>query len=876
MWASSRFKYSSVISIFLAFVLTIPIVIDLDGFHILEIRNAENDSKDRLDIFELEPSEKSMSSPSWRRGTRSLEAEYLSLVDYNDVLIVRNNNSVISMEIADYFKEKRNIPNLNVCNISTSTGETISRANFNSQIRTPIENYLINNGLLGTINYIVTTKGVPLRISEANSSNDDWSQPSTIDRASVDSELTIILGSYSGYIGGGGFMMPSPFTYEQNPYYNSYNGFSQSIYNIFLVARLTGFNVTQIKAYIDKVPEAVGKKGVFVFDVDPGRDGGSYQIGNDRMRTANATLTAKGFDVILDETNTFLTNYENVSGYTSWGSNDGNYPTNSLLNPGFETDANGDDVPDNWYYLNDTGVGSCTRNDTDFRTGSWSVNVTRNATNGNATYIAQNYTIKPDTRYYAVGYANLSGVSPDYGAHLQIRAYDSLGNIAKYFNGSARTGTTASWVTLYQLKYEPQDGIMNISVGAVLSESSGTVFFDDIRLYEIKPHNSWLPGALVETYVSTSGRTFNYPATYGQSLAADLILDGVSGTKAYVYEPYLSACAHPDILFDAYTNGYYSAESYYMASEFLSWMDVVVCDPKLAIYKRNMIPDIAISPVDITFSENEPVDGDIIDIYANVHNIGNYTASDVTVRFYLGDPQSGGILIGESLIDIAAHDQNLTSITWNTTGFFGIQDIYVFVDAEDRVYELSETNNIAFVQIPVCVTYGMALSPGWNLISLPLIQTNSSILSVLDSINGEYDAVYTYETENPDLWKLHHTSKPPFMVDLFNLNHTMGIWIKITNSSGTTLILKGLLPTTSEGITLYPGWNLVGYPSLTSYNRTDGLNNLIFDTHVDSIWTYNATSGRWAEIGIFDNFESGRGYWIHSIASGKIVWNVPV
>jgi len=39
------------------------------------------------------------------------------------------------------------------------------------------------------------------------------------------------------------------------------------------------------------------------------------------------------------------------------------------------------------------------------------------------------------------------------------------------------------------------------------------------------------------------------------------------------------------VLFDRYTNGYNLAESYYMASRSLSWMDVVVGDPKTTVYE---------------------------------------------------------------------------------------------------------------------------------------------------------------------------------------------------------------------------------------------------------------------------------------------------
>ena len=70
-----------------------------------------------------------------------------------------------------------------------------------------------------------------------------------------------------------------------------------------------------------------------------------------------------------------------------------------------------------------------------------------------------------------------------------------------------------------------------------------------------KTHNIWLPGSIAETAVSSSARTFNYPPSY----------------------------ADPDILFDRYTDNYNLAESYYMASQSIGWMDVIVGDPKTVI-----------------------------------------------------------------------------------------------------------------------------------------------------------------------------------------------------------------------------------------------------------------------------------------------------
>jgi uncharacterized protein (TIGR03790 family) len=93
------------------------------------------------------------------------------------------------------------------------------------------------------------------------------------------------------------------------------------------------------------------------------------------------------------------------------------------------------------------------------------------------------------------------------------------------------------------------------------------------------------PGALVETYVSTSGRTFSRTEG-GQSLIADLIEQGATGAKGYVSEPFTIALARPPILFDRYTSGFNLAESFYAASPILKWKDVVIGDPLCAPYAK--------------------------------------------------------------------------------------------------------------------------------------------------------------------------------------------------------------------------------------------------------------------------------------------------
>ncbi len=138
------------------------------------------------------------------------------------------------------------------------------------------------------------------------------------------------------------------------------------------------------------------------------------------------------------------------------------------------------------------------------------------------------------------------------------------------------------------------------SVAGYVSWGSNDHRADDYTQFGI-PRNTWAPGALAETYVSTSGRSFDDPPAYGQSLIADLIREGVSGAKGYVYEPFATAMANPSILFDRYTSGYNLAESYFMASRYISWMDVVIGDPKTSIVAAPDLLPVQLASFTVSF-----------------------------------------------------------------------------------------------------------------------------------------------------------------------------------------------------------------------------------------------------------------------------------
>ncbi len=105
--------------------------------------------------------------------------------------------------------------------------------------------------------------------------------------------------------------------------------------------------------------------------------------------------------------------------------------------------------------------------------------------------------------------------------------------------------------------------------------------------YEAAAYHSlgFAPGALAETAVSTSARTF-LPTSGGQSLIADLVSQGLTGGKGYTDEPLLQAIAAPSILFDRYTQGWTLADSLYAASALVGWQDIVIGDPLCRAYPR--------------------------------------------------------------------------------------------------------------------------------------------------------------------------------------------------------------------------------------------------------------------------------------------------
>jgi hypothetical protein len=121
-------------------------------------------------------------------------------------------------------------------------------------------------------------------------------------------------------------------------------------------------------------------------------------------------------------------------------------------------------------------------------------------------------------------------------------------------------------------------------------------------------------------------------------------------------------------------------------------------------------PNLSISSTGITFSNSMPQSGAATTISAVIRNTGYDNASNVIVRFYLGEPAAGGTRIGTDQIIpfIALGSSAQASITASFTGTGG-KTIFVVVDPDNLISETSKADNKASARVWVATGPDLAV-----------------------------------------------------------------------------------------------------------------------------------------------------------------------
>ena len=230
------------------------------------------------------------------------------------VMIVANRKSDVSGRIARYYALKRGLAEDHICWIKIEAEETIDGDAFEFDIEKPVRKCLTSRGLAEKILYLVTTKGVPLRVGR------DGAAMKT-ESASVDSELTLLYAK----IHGANVSLVGP---AKNPYFRqTQTPFSHPSFAMYLVTRLDAYDFDGVKGIIDhslEAEQAANTSGKIYLDMVDGSD----MEGESWLRDAAVLLPAGRSE--LEQTTTVVYGKKQALGYAGWGSNDHNHKERRL------------------------------------------------------------------------------------------------------------------------------------------------------------------------------------------------------------------------------------------------------------------------------------------------------------------------------------------------------------------------------------------------------------------------------------------------------------------------------------------------------------------------------------------------------------------
>jgi uncharacterized protein (TIGR03790 family) len=236
------------------------------------------------------------------------------------VLVVYNEAEPESKPLAEYYAQRRGVPASQICPIHVRNAETITRKEFNEQIREPIRRFLNDHGLLfqlplkinlpgigpttipetydNKITFVALIYGVPLRIESDPGLKEPAIDAKTQleprrDEAAVDSELT--------WLPNAGLRLS---LWAPNPFFNkSPPVFDEALnHKMVLVSRLDGPDAKTVRRMIDDAlaTERTGLLGRCYIDAQ-GNQNGAYAEGDRWIKDTGKLLRAAGFETEIDE-----------------------------------------------------------------------------------------------------------------------------------------------------------------------------------------------------------------------------------------------------------------------------------------------------------------------------------------------------------------------------------------------------------------------------------------------------------------------------------------------------------------------------------------------------------------------------------------------
>jgi uncharacterized protein (TIGR03790 family) len=237
----------------------------------------------------------------------------LAAGEADNVVVLVNASDSGSADIAKYYTEKRGIPSENIIALKMPTKETVTVREFVDTIYNPLLNALIDqkwmNAVKATgrdsvgrervsiathhISYLVTTRGVPLRIANdpalLETNLEQLPKQFQVNNGSVDGELALLASPAN-----------LPMTaFVPNPLFSNMKPTRLDAKRVIRVSRLDGPSVESVTKLIDRSlqAEAEGLMGRAYFDI-----GGPHAKGDEWMNAAAGLAVKASFDTDFEKT----------------------------------------------------------------------------------------------------------------------------------------------------------------------------------------------------------------------------------------------------------------------------------------------------------------------------------------------------------------------------------------------------------------------------------------------------------------------------------------------------------------------------------------------------------------------------------------------
>jgi len=200
------------------------------------------------------------------------------------------------------------------------------------------------------------------------------------------------------------------------------------------------------------------------------------------------------------------------------------------------------------------------------------------------------------------------------------------------------------------------------------------------------------------------------------------------------------------------------------------------------------LPELAITSAAITFSPQPAWTDQLVTAYVNVSNVlGLADAMNVQVAFYIGDPASGGQLLGTSTVYVAAGTTSLTTFSWTSTQI-GTYSIFVVVNPLHNPQEYTYANN----QASKSITVNLTITP------FDLVVENTDVFTYSDATfyhcgkiiirdSGTLiidHATLTVQQTRANQYQIYIMDNGRLILDAGTLNSNYDLWIYASDAAG--------------------------------------------------------------------------------------------